>query len=352
MPSITSGRVLVTGANGYAATWILKELLERGFKVRGTIRSESKAAFVRNIFKSFGDKLELVVIPDATKDGAHDDAVKDVDAILHVASPTNLNPKDPDDVIPPAIQSTLSLLQSALKHRNTVKRVVLTSSVVALAPLAGPDDEPKVVDETMWNDVAVEHVREKGKDSNPRMVYPASKTLAEREAWTFWKKENEKLGGKLGWDLVTLVPPFILGPILNDITKTEQLNGPIQYFYFAVAKGIYQDDENALVRSGYQYIDVRDFAKTQVESLLKEEAGGQRLIVTGHEFVWQQFIDVARKYTDKIPRGRPEAYDPSKVVFQIKYNSEKSRRILGVQYRSIEDTVKDTIEDYKTKGWL
>ena len=46
---------------------VLKELLERGFQVRGTIRSESKAAFVRNTFKSFGDKLELVVIPDATK---------------------------------------------------------------------------------------------------------------------------------------------------------------------------------------------------------------------------------------------------------------------------------------------
>ncbi|CDO69082.1 hypothetical protein BN946_scf184992.g31 [Trametes cinnabarina] len=352
MPAITSGRVLVTGANGYAATWILKELLERGFIVRGTTRSESKAAFVRDLLKSFGDRLELVVIPDARKEGAHDDALKDVDAILHVASPTILNPKHPDDDVRPAIQSTLSLLQSAFKHRDTVKRVVITSSVVALAPLADPGDAPKVIDESSWNDVAVQHVREKGKDSDPHMGYPASKTLSEREAWAFWTRGNEKLGGKLDWDLVTLVPPFILGPIINDITTTEQLNGPVQYFWSAVAKGAYQHDKDALVRKGYQFIDVRDFARAQVESLLKEEARGQRLIVTGHEFVWQQFIDIARKYTDKIPPGHPEAYDPSKVVLPIRYDDEKSRKILDVQYRPIEDTVRDTIEDYKYKGWL
>lgn len=67
MPAITSGRVLVTGANGYVAVWVLKYLLERSFTVRGTIRSESKGAYLRELFKAHGDKLEVVVVPDITK---------------------------------------------------------------------------------------------------------------------------------------------------------------------------------------------------------------------------------------------------------------------------------------------
>ncbi len=67
MPAITSGRVLVTGANGYVAVWVLKYLLERSFTVRGTVRSESKAAYLRDYFKAHGDKLELFVVDDITK---------------------------------------------------------------------------------------------------------------------------------------------------------------------------------------------------------------------------------------------------------------------------------------------
>lgn len=67
MPAITSGRVLVTGANGFAALWTITDLLERGFLVRGTVRSESKATYVRDKLKTYGDKLELVVVEDSGK---------------------------------------------------------------------------------------------------------------------------------------------------------------------------------------------------------------------------------------------------------------------------------------------
>ena len=67
MPAVTSGKILVTGANGYIAIWIVQHLLERGFSVRGTVRSEQKAAHLRKVFASFGDKLEVVVVEDITK---------------------------------------------------------------------------------------------------------------------------------------------------------------------------------------------------------------------------------------------------------------------------------------------
>lgn len=67
MPAITSGKILVTGANGYIAVWVVQNLLEQGFSVRGTVRSEEKGTHLKEIFKSYGDKLELVVVEDITK---------------------------------------------------------------------------------------------------------------------------------------------------------------------------------------------------------------------------------------------------------------------------------------------
>ena len=67
MPAITQGKVLVSGANGYIALWVVKSFLEKGFAVRGTVRSESKIAHLKDTFKSYGDHFEVVVVSDITK---------------------------------------------------------------------------------------------------------------------------------------------------------------------------------------------------------------------------------------------------------------------------------------------
>ena len=89
-------KVLVTGANGYLATWVTKKYLEAGYSVRGTVRSLSKSAFLNNKFARHGERFELVVVEDITKDGAFDEAVKGVDAIAHTASPFHYKSSDPD----------------------------------------------------------------------------------------------------------------------------------------------------------------------------------------------------------------------------------------------------------------
>ena len=71
MPAVTSGKVLVTGANGYIAVWVVKTFLDQGFSVRWTVRSESKARYLRKLFNDFGDKFEVVVVEDITKVRIH-----------------------------------------------------------------------------------------------------------------------------------------------------------------------------------------------------------------------------------------------------------------------------------------
>lgn len=70
MPTINKGdKVLVSGANGYLAMWVVRHLLERGYAVRGTIRSEEKGKYVKDYFTALGhgDNLELVVVEDIEK---------------------------------------------------------------------------------------------------------------------------------------------------------------------------------------------------------------------------------------------------------------------------------------------
>ena len=67
MPAVTSGKVLVTGANGFVGIWVAKAYLDHGFSVRGTVRSESKAKHLRQVFQSYGDKFEIAIVDDIAK---------------------------------------------------------------------------------------------------------------------------------------------------------------------------------------------------------------------------------------------------------------------------------------------
>ena len=60
-------KVLVSGANGFIATWVVRNLLEHGYSVRGTVRSSRKGEHLKKYFAGYGDKLEIVIVEDITK---------------------------------------------------------------------------------------------------------------------------------------------------------------------------------------------------------------------------------------------------------------------------------------------
>lgn len=125
-----------------------------------------------------------------------------------------------------------------------------------------------------------------------------------------------------------------------------------------------------IVFGRYEWVDVRDLAHAQVLVLITPDAGGERFIIRGGSYVWQQFgtsnprvtyvhshdlcppVNASRLHSHKIPAGEPEAYDPAKIVQLVSYNAEKSQRMLGIRYRTLEETSKDVIEDFKARGWL
>lgn len=129
-PSRRHNRALVTGASGFLATEIILLLLERGNHVIGAVRSSAKADAWQRLHPqaSQSGRLTFVVVPDMQAPGAYDDVVLDVDVIFHTASPFNFTFKDNEkDMLLPARDGAISVLQSAEKSRN-VQKVIFTSS--------------------------------------------------------------------------------------------------------------------------------------------------------------------------------------------------------------------------------
>lgn len=70
--------VLVTGANGYLASHVVDQFLQRGFNVRGTVRDVTKDSWLRDLFKQkySAGRFELREVPDLAAEGALNEVIK------------------------------------------------------------------------------------------------------------------------------------------------------------------------------------------------------------------------------------------------------------------------------------
>lgn len=76
-------RVLVTGVNSYIGSKIAEQFLSNGYKIRGTVRSLTRAAWVQKFFdEAYGVGNFEVVQIDMTAEGAYDEVAKGMSIIL------------------------------------------------------------------------------------------------------------------------------------------------------------------------------------------------------------------------------------------------------------------------------
>ncbi|KZV64905.1 NAD(P)-binding protein [Peniophora sp. CONT] len=331
MPAVEApAKALVTGANGYLAAWIVRILLEQGYRVRGTVRSTEKGDELKRAFAEFEGKFEYVIVKDVLQDGAFDEAVKGVNLIVHSLSPVIIS-NVPDEVIPPAVKGTVGVLQSAKKHQDTVKRVVITGSIAAVVQYP---PVPAIWDESSVNESSIKAIEEG--IVNPGIIYCASKTMAEKEAWAFVKNEHIS-----SFDVVFLHGNSFIGPPLLPAKSTKELSSSLQHLYMGAVFS--RDAETSFAASG-GWIDVRDIALGHVLASQKPEAGGERIIMSAGEFVWQDLHDLAHAIDPILPAGDPS----SEKVYFTRYNNEKMKRILGLKPRPLEETMRDSLAFYKT----
>ncbi|KAI0654050.1 NAD-P-binding protein [Cubamyces menziesii] len=346
-------RILVTGANGYIGCWIVHELLDKGYSVRAIVRTDEKAYALSSLITAKHPSLspgafECDLVPDMSAEGAFEKCLGDVQGIIHTASPVNFEMEDPEDYIVPTVQGTMGIIKAAAKHQ-TVKRIVITSSVGAVAETLRTPEETHVYNEDDWNDYAVETVTALGKAAIGTDKYSASKVLAERAAWQFY--DDNKDG--LSFELCTILPGWVFGPLPDDPPSPKHITSITVKLAWDQLFAM-PPPERFLV--DFSYVDVRDVADIHIRALEMEEAAGERFMASPNLCTWQDWYDAAHDM-DILP-GLSKIHPPAtsteeKLPYpRLEYSSEKAKQRLGMVFRPLEVTLRDTVDDFRKRGWL
>ncbi len=274
--------ILVTGASGFLASHILLQLLKDDYIVRGSVRTAAKGDHIRKVLEGHGaDTTNLSFVElDLMQDAGWDAAMQGVDYLLHTASPfVTSAPKDPDEIIKPALNGTRRALNAALKA--DVKRIVLTSSMVA-ACHGHPKSRITPYTEADWTNPD-------GADVTP---YILSKTLAEQEAWKIMEAAGRRD------DLTVINPGFILGPLLDkDIGTSGAIIQRMMNGDFPGTPDIY-----------FSVVDVRDAAELHILGMHDEASFGHRVFSAGPALSMQglakSLAESLPAYAKKIPTRR------------------------------------------------
>ena len=246
--------VLVTGGTGFVARQIILQLLQKGYRVRATVRSLASTTEVKETLIAQGvtaiDHLSFAEA-ELTSDDNWQEVMLGCDYVLSVASPVFFEkPKNEQEAIRPAVEGILRILKFA-KHAG-VQRVVMTSNFGAVG--FTQTDRSRETTEADWTNTAAKGLS----------VYEKSKTLAERAAWDFIRSE----GGKL--ELVTINAVAIMGPALD-----AHISGS-----FHLLKNLLDGSMKAVPDIALNIVDVRDVADLHIRAMLTPEARGQRFIAS------------------------------------------------------------------------
>lgn len=339
--------VLVTGATGYVAGWVVKRLLEEGLTVHGTVRDAGKTERLQYLYDlAEGTEGSLKLFSaDLTKKGSFAGAMVGCSTVFHVASPYQLNVEDPQrDLIEPAVEGTRNVLDE-VNRTPTVDRVVLTSSCAAIyGDNIDLETTPNgIFTEEIWNTSS----------SPTHQPYAYSKTMAEKKAWEIHDAQDR-------WRLVVMNPPGIFGPGVRLHSGAESFNIMTQLGDGTVALGA--------PRVGLGIVDVRDVAEAHLRGGFLPGAEG-RHVISGHDSdLVEMGRIIARKYPDY---PLPKRAAPKFLVWLLgplfnkaltrrmvsrnvdrpwRGDNTKSHEKLGMTYRPLETTLQDHFQQLIDEG--
>ena len=155
MDFLSDSPILVTGASGYIAGHVVKQLLEHGNTVHAAVRNPQnteKLSALENAANSSSGKIRFFAA-DLNHPGSYTQAMQGCKIIIHTASPFLMSSKNPQkDLVEPAVSGTRNVLKS-VESVPSVKRVVVTSSCAAIygdnQDCARASDN--ILDESYWN---------------------------------------------------------------------------------------------------------------------------------------------------------------------------------------------------------
>lgn len=340
--------VLVTGATGYVAGWLVRDLLAAGVTVHAAVRdpeSAEKLHHLKALAENSSGEIRFFRA-DLLDDGAFAEAMRGCGTVFHTASPFTSNFTDAQkELVDPALLGTRNVLVQATKAPS-VRRVVVTSSCAAIYSDAADCAQVPggVLTEAVWNTTS----------SLSYQPYSYSKTVAEQEAWRIAESQS-------GWDLVTINPCLVMGPAIGGKPTSESFS--------IMQRGGGGDFKSGAPRIAMGMVDVRDVAEAHIAAAFTPEAAG-RHIVSGHSTdILSAIMLLAGKYGADYPLprralpkwlvwavapmvGLERAFIARNVNHVWKVDNGKSRQALGLSYRPLQETLEDMFEYMIEQGYF
>ncbi|MDL9978713.1 NAD-dependent epimerase/dehydratase family protein [Microbacterium sp. ASV49] len=325
------------GGTGYLAGWVIAGLLERGYRVRTTVRDVGKASL---LLTSIGERVgpdRLAALEIVTADLLADEgwaaAAAGTEFVVHPASPIPLDAKA--DLVATAREGTRRVLIAAADAGT--RRVVVTSSALT----AMPQDSATI---------ATEDIRSEPVGTRDHR-YPDSKILAERDAWS--------IAAATGMEVTAILPTFMQGPPIGARTAPGTID---------IMRRLVSGALPAIPRIGWNIVDVRDVAELHIRALENAAAAGQRLLASG-TFLWYSGVaEIVRRDFPDAASNVPTRRMPNTVIRALALvnpqlasirpelgrthfaDSAKAREDLGWTTRDVEATIRDTVQYLLTRG--
>lgn len=326
--------VCVTGASGFIGSHLVRSLLAAGHVVRATVRDPDDHAKTDHLRAMAGAAERLTLWrADLLEPGSYDDAVAGCDWVCHVAAAVLLRADDPQrEIVDVAVKGTENVL-AAIDRAESVTRVGLTSSIAAVGTTARRAGH--VYTEDDWNDDATV-------DTNP---YGLAKTLSERSVWA----HHDARPADRRYDLTVVNPSVVLGKL--DV-KAHVKSSP------AIIRDVMRGGFHGCPPLAFSVVDVADVCAALLAGLERGVTG--RFIVSARS-MWMRELATA------IAALHPELHVPTRwlpglalygaALFDKRvsfayvrrnlhrkdtYSAAKVERELGITFRPVEESLRDT----------
>ncbi len=327
---------LVTGANGFVGSHLVDLLLKENFNVKCLVRKSSNLRWLE------GKNVEIITCGLFDKEGLTK-AFEGVEYIYHVAGV--VKSKKPEGYYKGNVEATQNILETALKYKDNIKRVLIVSSQTA----AGPSPAFNPIDETH--------------PCTPITNYGRSKKAEEELAHTYFDR----------LPITICRPPAVYGE-----RDTE-----IFIFFNSYWKGVtttigFGKKEG---KKQISLIHAKDLVHGMYLAATNPNSIGQTYFISSEKlYTWEEIIDV----TSRVMHKRAIVFKvPHAIVYTIAavaqfislfqkqaatLNIEKARDItqaawicstqkavkeLGYKQNiSLDKGIEETIAWYKKEGWL
>ncbi|MBS1822219.1 MAG: NAD-dependent epimerase/dehydratase family protein [Acidobacteria bacterium] len=326
-------RVFITGATGFVGSHVARRYAAEGAHLRLLTRSTSRTDALAGL------GAEIVTGDLRQPEGLHS-ALRDCDALIHVAADYRLWVRDPREMYAANVDGTRELLR--LARETGVQRVVYTSSVATM----GFKSDGSIVNEDTPVSLA-----------NMIGHYKRSKFLGEQEAIK---------AARSGQHVMILNPTTPIGP--GDIKPTP--TGRIVVDFLNRRFPAYVD-------TGLNLVDVDEVARMHV-SALDRGTPGERYILGGENLTLKQILDrmsaitglpsptikvphavaMAFAFFDETVSGRIRGREPRATVEAVRMgkkvmfaSSAKAERDLGFKVLPIYNPLRSAIDWFVEHGY-